>query len=48
MTEVLRPGVLDGVRVALAGAGVLGEAVGARAATLGAVVANTGELDVLV
>ena len=48
MTEVLRPGVLGGVRVALAGTGVLGEAVGARAAALGAVVAHAGELDVLV
>jgi hypothetical protein len=36
VTEVLRPGVLDGVRVRVAGAGPLGEAVGARLAALGA------------
>jgi NAD(P)-dependent dehydrogenase (short-subunit alcohol dehydrogenase family) len=47
VTEVLRPGVLDGVRVAVAGAGPFGEAVAARAEALGATVA-AGEPDVLV
>ncbi|HEX5620362.1 MAG TPA: hypothetical protein VFX51_18215 [Solirubrobacteraceae bacterium] len=46
MTEVLRPGVLDGVRVTVAAAGELGEAVAARCAALGA--APAGESDVLV
>ena len=36
MTEVLRPGVLEGVRACVAGAGPLGEAVAARFAALGA------------
>jgi NAD(P)-dependent dehydrogenase (short-subunit alcohol dehydrogenase family) len=36
VTEVLRPGVLDGVGVSVAGAGPLGEAVLARARALGA------------
>ncbi len=36
MTEVLRPGVLDGVRVRVAGAGPLGEVVDARLLALGA------------
>ena len=47
MTQVLRPGVLDGVRVAVAGAGPLGDAIARRAAELGA---RTGEdaIDVLV
>jgi hypothetical protein len=48
VTEVLRPGVLDGVRVAVAGAGPLGDAVGRRAAALGARVGEQDELDVLV
>jgi hypothetical protein len=39
VTEVLRPGVLAGVRVGVAGAGPLGEAVAARAAALGATLA---------
>jgi hypothetical protein len=47
VTEVLRPGVLEGVRVAVAAGGPLGEAVSARAATLGAVAAD-GDVDVLV
>ena len=49
MTEVLRPGLLEGVRVAVAGAGVLGSAVAARASALGANVDPGGEeADVLV
>jgi NAD(P)-dependent dehydrogenase (short-subunit alcohol dehydrogenase family) len=36
VTEVLRPGVLEGVGVSVAGAGPLGEAVLARARALGA------------
>jgi hypothetical protein len=48
VTEVLRPGVLDGVRVLVAGAGPLGAAVAARAAALGARVADQDEPDVLV
>lgn len=36
MTEVLRPGVLDGVRVRVVGAGPLGNAVAARVSALGA------------
>jgi len=36
VTKVLRPGVLDGVGVSVAGAGPLGEAVLARARALGA------------
>jgi NAD(P)-dependent dehydrogenase (short-subunit alcohol dehydrogenase family) len=36
VTAVLRPGVLDGVRVRVVGAGPLGEAVAARASALGA------------
>jgi NAD(P)-dependent dehydrogenase (short-subunit alcohol dehydrogenase family) len=36
VTEVLRPGVLDGVRIRVAGAGPLGEAVLVRARALGA------------
>jgi NAD(P)-dependent dehydrogenase (short-subunit alcohol dehydrogenase family) len=47
VTEVLRPGVLDGVRVAVAGAGPLGAAVADRAAALGAAIA-TEDVDVLV
>jgi NAD(P)-dependent dehydrogenase (short-subunit alcohol dehydrogenase family) len=46
VTEVLRAGVLAGVRVAVAGAGPLGEAVQARMAALGATVAE--QVDVLV
>ena len=45
VTEVLRPGVLAGVRMAVAGAG---DAVAARARALGADVAPDGEIDVLV
>jgi NAD(P)-dependent dehydrogenase (short-subunit alcohol dehydrogenase family) len=45
VTEVLRPGVLAGVRVRVAGAGPLGEAVLARAQALGA---GEGATDVLV
>jgi hypothetical protein len=48
VTEVLRPGVLAGVRMAVAGAGVVGDAVAARALALGASVGVAGELDVLV
>jgi hypothetical protein len=48
VTEVLRPGVLDGVRVLVAGAGPLGAAVAARAAALGARVGDQDEPDVLV
>jgi NAD(P)-dependent dehydrogenase (short-subunit alcohol dehydrogenase family) len=48
VTEVLRPGVLAGVRMAVAGAGVVGDAVAARALALGASVGVEGELDVLV
>jgi hypothetical protein len=48
VTEVLRPGVLDGVRVLVAGAGPLGAAVAARAAALGAAVGDADEPDVLV
>jgi len=47
VTEVLRPGVLDGVRVTVAAGGPLAEAIAMRAETLGAVVA-AGEADVLV
>jgi hypothetical protein len=47
VTRVLRPGVLDGVRIAVAGAGPLGEAVARRAQELGATLED-GELDVLV
>ena len=36
MTEVLRPGVLEGVRVRVVGAGPLGEAVATRLSALGA------------
>ena len=45
MTQVLRPGVLDGVRVRVTGGGTLGEAVLRRARALGAV---DGGVDVLV
>jgi len=45
VSEVLRPGVLAGVRMAVAGAG---DAVAARARALGADVAPDGEIDVLV
>jgi NAD(P)-dependent dehydrogenase (short-subunit alcohol dehydrogenase family) len=45
VTEVLRPGVLAGVRVQVAGAGALGDAVLGRARALGAV---DGDPDVLV
>ena len=49
MTEVLRPGLLEGVRVVVAGAGALGSAVAARASALGANVDPAGEeADVLV
>jgi hypothetical protein len=48
VTEVLRSGVLDGVRVLVAGAGPLGDAVARRAAELGARVGEDDELDVLV
>jgi hypothetical protein len=48
VTQVLRPGVLDGVRLGVAGAGPLGEAVAQRARELGAEIAQDGELDVLV
>jgi hypothetical protein len=48
VTEVLRPGVLDGVGVLVAGAGPLGAAVAARAAALGARVGDADEPDVLV
>ena len=48
MTEVLRPGVLAGVRMAVAGAGVVGDAVAARARALGARVEPDGEIDMLV
>jgi len=47
VTEVLRPGVLDGVRFRIAGAGPLGEAVATRARALGAALAAE-DLDVLV
>ena len=47
MTSLLRAGVLDGVRVHVVGSGPLGEAVGRRAAQLGATTA-TSDLDVLV
>jgi hypothetical protein len=46
VTEVLRAGVLDGVRVRVAAAGPLGEAVAARAAALGA--SSGAPADVLV
>jgi NAD(P)-dependent dehydrogenase (short-subunit alcohol dehydrogenase family) len=36
--ELLRPGVLDGVRILVAGTGPLSDAIGARAALLGATV----------
>jgi len=45
VTQVLRPGVLDGVRVRVTGGGTLGEAVLRRARALGAV---DGGVDVLV
>ena len=45
MTQVLRPGVLDGVRVRVTGGGQLGVAVLRRARALGAV---DGGVDVLV
>jgi NAD(P)-dependent dehydrogenase (short-subunit alcohol dehydrogenase family) len=45
VTEVLRPGVLAGVRVRVAGAGPLGEALLARMRALGA---QDGGVDVLV
>jgi NAD(P)-dependent dehydrogenase (short-subunit alcohol dehydrogenase family) len=50
VTEVLRPGVLDGVRVLIAGAGRLGETVAARMTALGAATHGdlAGALDVLV
>ena len=48
MTEVLRPGLLAGVRVTVAGTGAAGGAVAARAASLGAQVAPEGDIDVLV
>ena len=48
MTQVLRPGVLAGVRVLVAGAGPLGDAVARRATELGAESVGDGELDVLV
>jgi hypothetical protein len=48
VTEVLRPGVLDGVRVVVAGAGPLGAAVARRAAALGARSGEQDEPDVLV
>ena len=47
MTSLLRAGVLDGVRLHVAGAGPLGEVVARRAAQLGATTA-TSDLDVLV
>jgi NAD(P)-dependent dehydrogenase (short-subunit alcohol dehydrogenase family) len=47
VTEVLRPGVLEGVRLVVAGAGVLGDAVVARCRALGANGAGE-EADVLV
>jgi hypothetical protein len=48
VTKVLRPGVLDGVGVLVAGAGPLGAAVAARAAALRARVGDADEPDVLV
>jgi NAD(P)-dependent dehydrogenase (short-subunit alcohol dehydrogenase family) len=48
VTEVLRPGVLAGVRMAVAGAGVVGDAVAARARALGARMEPDGEIDMLV
>jgi hypothetical protein len=48
VTEVLRPDVLEGVRIAVAGAGPLGVTVARRAAELGARVGEQDELDVLV
>jgi len=53
VTEVLRPGVLDGVRIRVAGAGPLGAAVAARARDLGATIAPgraapPGDIDALV
>jgi hypothetical protein len=47
VTEVLRPGLLEGVRVAVAGAGPFGAAVEARCVALGANCAGE-EADVLV
>jgi NAD(P)-dependent dehydrogenase (short-subunit alcohol dehydrogenase family) len=47
VTRVLRPGVLEGVRIAVAGAGSLGAAVLARAQELGATMGD-GAPDVLV
>jgi NAD(P)-dependent dehydrogenase (short-subunit alcohol dehydrogenase family) len=47
VTRVLRPGVLDGVRIAVPGAGPLGEAVRRRAVELGARI-ERGDIDVLV
>jgi hypothetical protein len=48
VTRVLRPGVLDGVRIDVARAGPLGDAVAERARELGAEIAGDGDLDVLV
>ena len=47
MTQVLRPGLLDGVRVAAPEAGPLGAAVAERTAALGATTAGE-EVDVLI
>jgi hypothetical protein len=44
VTEVLRPGLLEGVRVAVAGAGAFGDAVAARMAALGAQVGEAGDV----
>lgn len=46
MTEVLRPGVLEGVRVRVVGAGPFGEAVGTRFSALGA--STDGPADALI
>jgi 3-hydroxyacyl-CoA dehydrogenase len=48
VTEVLRPGVLAGVRVLVAGAGPLGAAVAQRAAALGGAVTEASDADVVV
>jgi hypothetical protein len=48
VTQVLRPGVLEGVRLLVAGAGALGGAVARRAAELGASVGEHDEPDVVV
>jgi hypothetical protein len=48
VTRVLRRGILDGVRVAVPGAGPLGEAVASRLTELGARISGDGEVDVLV